>query len=314
MYTKILIPLDGSKTAEQVLPYARFFISQFKKPVELIAIIDIADMVTHVSAKSAPYLDTMIENGVRGSEAYLNEISATFHGANIQCAVEKGRAAEIIIERGEAETGMLIAMATYGRSGVDRWLLGSVAEKVLRGTVNPLLLIRATERFKPEGEAILKSIIVPLDGSELAESVLPMVAGIAKKLNLAITLFRSYSVPYSLYSYGHGFYAFDIQQFMTDLRDEARHYLENKAAEITELGVDKVSCVTIEGFGAGEIIKIGRETPNSFIAMCSHGRSGVKRWALGSVTESVVRHSDKPVLVLRPASMPPGTKREEELI
>ena len=86
-------------------------------------------------------------------------------------------------------------MATHGRSGLNRFLLGSVAEKVLRGTVNPLLLVRATGEAKSDGEATLKSIIVPLDGSELAESVLPMVAGVAKKLDLEVVLFRAYHIP-----------------------------------------------------------------------------------------------------------------------
>jgi nucleotide-binding universal stress UspA family protein len=300
----MLIPLDGSTIAEQVVPYARTFARGLKLPVELLAVVDGEALLT--SVERARVFDDLMDREKRKSKEYLERIAKRFSGSRVKRTVEEGKAAEAVIEKAAADRSTLIAMTTHGRSGLNRWLLGSVAEKVLRATTNPLLLVRAAPDAMTEGEATLKSIVVPLDGSKLAESVLPMVAGIATKLNLAITLFRSYSVPYSLYTYGHGFYAFDIQQFMTDLRDEARQYLENKAAEITELGVDKVSCVTIEGFGADEIIKIGRETPNSFIAMCSHGRSGVKRWALGSVTESVVRHSDKPVLVLRPASMPPG--------
>lgn len=301
MYTKMLIPLDGSKTAEQVLPYARFFTSRFNKPVELIAVVDIGEMLAQVSAEKARDVYDMIQEGMRSSEAYLKAVSGTLDGPDIHCAVEKGRAEEVIIDRGEADPGILIAMATHGRSGVNRWLLGSVAEKILRGTANPLLLIRATENAKSEGETSLRSIIVALDGSELAESVLPFVAGIAKHLDLAVILLRTYNIPYSLYGFGHGYYAVDIQQFMTEVGDEARNYLEKKAGEIKKLGVEKVSCVTKEGLSADEIIRTGRETPDSLIAMCSHGRSGVKRWALGSVTEAVVRHSDNPVLVVRPA-------------
>lgn len=301
MYTKMLIPLDGSKTAEQVLPYARFIASQFKKPVELIAVIDIAEMMAYVSADKAVDAYEMIQKGESSTQAYLRGIADTFHGAEIECSVDKGRPEEIIIERGEADTGMLIAMATHGRSGATRWLLGSVAEKVLRATAGPLLLIRAAEHPEPKVEPILKSIIVPLDGSKLAESVLPMVAGVARKLDLAVILFRSYIVPYSVYTYGHGYYGFDVQHVMTDLREQASAYLEKKTAEIKKLEVEKISCISKEGLSADEIIKLGRETPDSLIAMCSHGRSGVKRWALGSVTETVVRHSDNLVLVLRPA-------------
>ncbi|HET8564469.1 MAG TPA: universal stress protein [Candidatus Binatia bacterium] len=64
-------------------------------------------------------------------------------------------------------------------------------------------------------------------------------------------------------------------------------------------GLEKVSFITPEGYGADEIIALGRKTPDNLIAMCTHGRSGVTRWVLGSVTENVVRHSGDPVLVIR---------------
>jgi nucleotide-binding universal stress UspA family protein len=106
--------------------------------------------------------------------------------------VEKGKAEQMIIERAAKDKTTLVTMATHGRSGINRWLLGSVAEKVLRGATNPLLLIRATEEAKTDGEATVKSVVVPLDGSELAESVLPAVADLAKKLSLEV--FRAYNI------------------------------------------------------------------------------------------------------------------------
>ena len=83
------------------------------------------------------------------------------------------------------------------------------------------------------------------------------------------------------------------------MRGEAVKYLEQKAADLKRLGVAKVQCVTKEGLAADEIISLGRKTPDNLIAMSSHGRSGVRRWVLGSVTELVVRHSGDPVLVIR---------------
>ena len=87
---------------------------------------------------------------------------------------------------------------------------------------------------------------------------------------------------------------------IAEIRDEAREYLEKKIAELKKLGIENVSYIARDDFSSDEIIKIGRETPDNLIAMCSHGRSG-KRWVLGSVTETVVRHSENPVMVLRPA-------------
>jgi nucleotide-binding universal stress UspA family protein len=300
MYSKVLIPLDGSKTAEKVLPYARYLAGQLKIPVELLAVIDIAEMAAHMAAEKARFLDTMVEDATRSSETYLRNVTATFPGANVKNTVVKDRAEDAIIEKGEADKNALITMATHGRSGLNRFLLGSVAEKVLRGSTNPLLLVRATEAAKAEGEAGFKAIIVPLDGSELAESVLPMVADVAKKLGLEVTLFRTFHIPYNAYAGDEGFYAVNYDELITAVRDEANEYLEKKAAEVKKLGVEKVSCLTKEGMAGDEIISLANKTPGGLIAMCSHGRSGVKRWVLGSVTETVVRHSRDPVLISRP--------------
>lgn len=298
MYRKILIPLDGSKTAEKVLPYARYLAGKFKIPIELLAVIDIAEMATHISVEKARFLDTMVEDGVRASTTYLRGIATTFGGADVKCSVEKGRAEDTIIEKGEKEAGMLITMATHGRSGLNRFLLGSIAEKVLRGSTNPLLLVHATEEAKGEGEAKINSVIVPLDGSELAETVIPTVAEMAKKLDLEVVLFRAYHIPYNAYAGDDG-YMVNYDELIAGVRDEANEYLEKKVAEVKKLGVAKVSAVTKEGIAGDEIIALGRATPDNLIAMGSHGRSGVRRFVLGSVTEIVVRHSGDPVLVVR---------------
>ena len=301
MYSKIIIPLDGSKAAEHVLPYARYFAGKLEIPVELLSIIDIAELATHISAENARHLDAIVEDGSRRSLEYLRGVATTFPSGGVSCSLERGRAEGVVIEKGEADTAALIAMATHGRSGMNRWLLGSVAEKVLRGTANPLLLIRATEGDKTTGEAVLKSIVVPLDGSELAASVLPLVAGLAMRLNLAVLLFRAYNLPASAYAGVDGYYVPDIDKLIPELRDEARDYLEKKSAELKRLGVQDVICEVKQGLSPDQIIRLARAVPDNVVAMCSHGRSGVKRWALGSVTETVVRHSGDPVLVVRAA-------------
>ena len=298
MYDAILVPLDGSKTAEKVLPYARYLAGKFKVPIELLAVVDVVEIASHMTSEKVHFLDTIIEDAVQHSTTYLRGVATTIAATDVRCSVEKGRAEDTIIEKAATDKTMLITMATHGRSGLNRFLLGSIAEKVLRGTVNPLLLIRAGDE-KSEGEAMLKSIIVPLDGSELAEAVLPIVADMARKLDLEIELFRTYHVPYNVYSGDESLYAVNYEELLAGLRDEAGEYLEKKAADLKRLGVAKVQCVTKEGLAADEIISLGRKTPDNLIAMSSHGRSGVRRWMLGSVTEMVVRHSSDPVLVIR---------------
>jgi nucleotide-binding universal stress UspA family protein len=299
MFKQMLIPLDGSKTAEKVLPYARLLGGKLNLPVELMTVVDIAEMAAHVSADKARYIPTLIEDTIRRSKLYVEQIAHSFAGISVKCTVEKGKPEDVIIEKAAADKNTLIAMATHGRSGLNRWLLGSVAEKVLRGGNNPILLVRAYEKAKSEGEATLNSVIVPLDGSELAESVLPTIVELAKKLNLGLLLIRAFNIPASMYAGGAGYYAIDYEEARKQIKTEAHAYLEKKAEELRRQGLEKVSFVSPEGYSADEIIALGQQTPDSLIAMCTHGRSGVTRWVLGSVTENVVRHSGDPVLVIR---------------
>ena len=298
MYTRMLIPLDGSKTAENVLPYGRILARTFQIPVELMEVLDIAGIASHVAAEKGRRLDTVVTEGERSSEQYLKKIASSFSGVNVGCTVERGRPEDVIVEKAAADKTTLIAMATHGRSGMSRWLLGSIAEKVLRAATNPLLLVRASEEALTEGEAVLRSIIVPLDGSELAESVLPTAVKFARLFNVGMVLFRTYELPASAY-YGRENHLPNYEELKNRVKEQAQDYLDKRIEAIKAEGVQRVSSVLIEGSGPNEIIDYARKTPNALITMCTHGRSGVKRWVLGSVTEKVVRHSGDPVLVMR---------------
>jgi nucleotide-binding universal stress UspA family protein len=303
MYKKILIPLDGSEPAEKVLPYSRALAERLGIPVELLAVVDFTELARSVSTADGLFLDRLAKDEARRSGVYLAGISESFPGIATRWLVKQGRAADIIVEMAAAEKDTLIMMATHGRSGLNRFFLGSVTEKVLRATSSPLLVVCAKEGVVAGGEAVFKSLVVPLDGSELAESVMPSVVALAKQLDLEVILLRAYAVPYGAYTAGEGFYdPVYLQGFLARLREETIDYLENKTAALKRQGIDKVSYVAKEGLSADEIISFGRESPDSLIAMCTHGYSGVKRWVLGSVTEAVVRHAGDPVLVLRAQS------------
>jgi len=303
MYSKIVLPLDGSTAAESALPLVRALARRLAIPVELLSVIDLRDISRSVSAAEGLFIDRLAEDESRHSAEYLSKIVKSLGAVKATIRCEKGSAAETIVETAASDKNSLVVMATHGRSGLNRFLLGSVAEKVLRASSNPMLLVKATEPIVTAGEAPLTSIVVPLDGSDLAEGVLPMVAELARALDLEVFLVRAYTIPYGAYSAGDGFYdPVHLEAFLKILKEETFDYLEKKVTELKRKGLSKVSFVAKEGLSADEIIKFARETPANLVAMSSHGRSGIKRWVLGSVTETVVRHSGDPVLVLRAAS------------
>jgi nucleotide-binding universal stress UspA family protein len=294
MMTRLLVPLDGSETAEQVLPHARALARILKVPVELVTVIEIGP---YVSTKKARYLDHLIDTAVGNSEAYLKRVARTFGSGGVKCTVEKGNAKEVIITKAAADRGTLVAMGTHGSSGLNRWLLGSVTERVARAASNPVLVVRAIEDAVAEGEAVPASIIASLDGSELAESVLPVVVELAKAFNLKVTLLRSYSLKDAILRFED--YTPDLDELKGELRWEAMSYLDEKVRQLKSEGLADVSPFVAEGDAAEIIIDSAKASPNSWVAVCTHGRSGIERWVLGSVTEKVLRHSNNPVLVIR---------------
>jgi nucleotide-binding universal stress UspA family protein len=287
----MLIPLDGSKLSEQVLPYARSLAQKVNLPVELLALVDDVALAALLPPQEKKNAESLIAESVRGSVAFLERIRTTFHEVPVSCTVEKGMPGEAIIKKAAADGRTLIAMATHGRSRIDRWLLGSVAEKVMRGTSNPLLLVRTGEGVESAGEAVLESIIVPLDGSPLAEKALPHAMALATAMNLELLLLRAYSLTQILSI---------SNRFLSAIQGEAAGYLDGKKQELKHAGVVNVSSLVSEGDAAQQITELASRTANSLVVICSHGRSGIGRWVLGSVAERVLRHSVGPVLLVRP--------------
>jgi len=118
-------------------------------------------------------------------------------------------------------------------------------------------------------------------------------------------LFRACEMPSPVYGGGHGFHSVKVFDDLSTSHAAAQEYLDRKAETLREAGIATVSSVSRAGLGAEEIINLAHHTPNSWIAMSSHGRSGAGRWFLGSVAEKVARHADCPVLVFRaPDAMP----------
>jgi nucleotide-binding universal stress UspA family protein len=296
MYEKILVALDGSQFSEAILPYSRLLAGKLKLAVELIHVID-QDVPTPTSpAGQIRYQEVMSAENHKSLD-YLKKIAKSFPAATkISCSVEPGNPAEVIVDKAAEHRRTLIAMTTHGRSGVNRWLLGSVADKVLHGAANPLLLVRAGESVAVQGAAVWQRIIVPLDGSSLAETVIPHAAELARQLGLEIVLMRIFGVPTPAFAEDYGPY---VEELWTQLEDEAQKYLAEKKQQLLAQGLVNVATMASAGFPAEKIIDAARQRKDALVAMCTHGRSGVNRWVMGSVTDRVVRHGGDPVLVIR---------------
>jgi nucleotide-binding universal stress UspA family protein len=218
----------------------------------------------------------------------------------VNCFVESGQAAETIVDRGSKDP--LIAMATHGRSAAKHWLLGNIAQKVLQASTNPLLLVRPNQDVARESNVRLSILILPLDGSHLAEKTFPHAVYIANCLKLEVALIRAYNLPTTGYFMASGITGPAIQEIKDRIKQEITEYLQSKAEQLRGEGIQNVSFVAMEGAGPEEIIELAQKTPGSLAVMSSHGRTGMGRWVLGSVTDRVVSYAGGPVLVIRPAS------------
>jgi nucleotide-binding universal stress UspA family protein len=287
MYTKILVPLDGSGLAEQVLPYACIMAEVYGIPVELLQVHD-------------PDIRTTFWPELPGGN-YLQRVSGQLPSAlRVDLVEQTGKPAEIIADRAKGAPTCLIAMATHGLAGMKRWLLGSVASKVAYATSNPMLFIRPAEDQDPAKPIELRTVFVPLDGSGLAEKILPHVRSLARKMKLEVHLVRVYAMPPGAYVVGDGVYMPSLAQQRELIQKEAQSYLDDKVQELQAEGLGEVISTALEGDPGGEIIDLACKTSNSLIAISSHGRSGVSRWVLGSVAEKIIHYSRDPVLVIRP--------------
>ena len=290
MYKMIVVPLDGSNLSAEVLPYVRWLARSLNVPVELMHVND--------RARLAPHSATI------QSAEYLGKTAESFSGTSVKCSVEEGNPAERIIHAASAEPGTLVAMATHGYSGAVRWLLGSVAEKVLRALTSDLLLVRP-QGANGNSAVELKSVLVPLDRSPPAEMVLPTVSSLAQLLNLEVLLVhvtkRIYTAPPDAFLPVFGSIP-NLKELWEQDKAVANKYLTEKVDQLRAQGLTNLSFKVIEGGidgAAAEIIDAAQKISGSVIAMTSHGQTGIGRWLIGSITDRVACHSRTPMLVVR---------------
>ena len=309
-YSRIMLPLDESQVSEQAIPFAVALAGSLSLPVTLIEAVEPdSPAITQSLYSNRRWMASASTREDRARE-YLASISARLltQGLQADIAVPRMEPASGIVEESARDADALIVMASHGRSGLARWWMGSVADKVLHTAGNPMIVIRAQGQATSRAARLPERLIVPLDGSELAELVLPHAVYLAKALRLPVKLLQITPSEEEYYRYaamGPGAVPSappsnpPIAEIVQIASQEAQGYLEDVSRRLNAQGVGSVEIDVAQGNAAEAIVDMATAEQGSLVAMTTHGRSGVGRMMLGSVAERVVRQSGCPVLVVR---------------
>ncbi|MBC8281152.1 MAG: universal stress protein [Chloroflexi bacterium] len=288
MFNKILIPFDGFGLADGVLQFIPQLARGFGSSVILLWVM------TQKGTRSQGTMAMVeLEDAARQLSKELGE--------EVVPMVSMGSTAPSIIRIATEEGCDLIAMATHGRRGIGRGLLGSIADEVVRYSTIPTMVFAPKKADKEWSEGVeFERIIVPLDGSIDAETVLPYVEDMALKLDVEIILVRVNNDE-AIYSIGWA----GIPIFPDDpnikIRDET--YLEAVTKMLREKGL-RARWEWLEGSPPYQTAEFARKTEHNMVALATRGHSGIARWIEGSVSERAILDSGDPVLIIPPLEEP----------
>ena len=306
MYNRMLVPLDGSEIAEVVFPYAE----------ELAGRLDLEVVLLHANSSEERGFTAMQRVYVEWAAAIVRHQSREVQertgiqpgGKAVEVRVELvvGDPAEQILRYADESEIDLILMATHGRSGIRRWAIGSVVDKVLRASRVPILLVRAgIPEEVVHDEWSRRTMLVPLDGSMLAESVLPHVKALAKQRGVGLmdvvplwvcqppVISSDYPADMPLSWEEH------VRWVTTHSKQVEEQYLTGVQKRLEGAGL-KVRSEVLMGKAADEIVDYADRNPLNLIVMATHGYSGLSRWECGSVADKVLHAVSSPIFVVRP--------------
>jgi nucleotide-binding universal stress UspA family protein len=289
MFNRILLSLDGAESSEIVIPYVVELARTFNASIDLVGVAE-------------------GENEAQANllQKYLKDMEAKLESRDLRVSIShlRGRPESEILNFAAKNDSSLIAMAARGKTTSVKWPMGSVAEKVLRTTTKPLLLVsRGCSPYTGDDLPVLKKVLVPLDGSELGESALPYAIEICHKTGATLQVLHIISSAYKMTG-GTG-YALKLQhQLLEVLREEAKEYLEGIADRLKKENIG-FKTETVTGYPSIAILEYSRTNNVDLIAISSHGQSGIDRFVMGSTTDKVIHNSEHPVLLIR---VKPGKK------
>ena len=281
MFERIVIPLDGSELAESILVQVSKILR--RKDAEIL-LLRVVTLPPSTDADLGEPLDRLWS---RATE-YLHGVSERLssEGVRVRCKAVEGFPANEILKTAEVEKATFIAMSTHGRTGLSRWVFGSVTEKVLRASSIPVLAVpsflgQGGDAF-PAGarEIPFKKIVVPIAAEELSLEVIPALAEFGELFGSRVFLVNVSGDP------------------ETPVPVQVMH----QASELLLKGGISSESIVRTGDPATQILETSREQGADLIALTTHGRSGPSRWMMGSVAEKVLRGANLPLLVVRSRS------------
>ena len=293
---RILVPLDGSPLAEAALPFGAAIGRATGATIELLHVIEAPALVDLPTAEFIPD-PAVVRNYLRDTAARV------IPGVEVEVDVRSGDAIEELLGRATIQPETMIVLATRGRGGLSRLILGSVADKIVRLSTVPVGLIRPTEDGA-EAPLAIDSVVVALDGSETAELGLATAVDLARAAGAALHLVEVvepiWTSPYVTSS--PELLAVDANQ-ITELEmlaeEDARTYLgatvDRLRAAHPELEVDSQMRV---GRAVEEIDRAANEVDADVVVVTSHGRGGLRRLGLGSVTTGLLQVGTHPLIVV----------------
>jgi len=296
MYSQILVPLDGSRFAESALPVvlglsrrtgARIHLVTVQEPIPSFSYDEWENASSEWSNR---YLQSVVER--------LGDLA----GGEVTTHLRSGHVVEALEDEANARKADLVVMATHGRGLLSRAWLGSVAASFIHHTERPVLLVRpdVDPPAEPQPERTFSRILIPLDGSALSESVLGHAVELGTLFGATYHLLRVVPYPMDLSSSYLPHTVQMNQQFINEARDSAESYLEEHAARLRGSGhTVTVAAVVVPQPGHGIVAEVEAEGCD-FIAMATHGRTGLTRALLGSTADKVLRAAHVPLLIYRP--------------
>lgn len=288
MFERILVPLDGSKIAEMAAPYAVQLATILGSQITLVSVSESA------AADVSHLYNTYLKHVTKKLRRELKNWGAG-EECNVRSDVLLGNPASEIVRFAHKEEIGLIVMASHGSSGEGPWLLGNIAAKMLRTTDRTVLLVRVpVSDTALQQRKLVRKILVPLDGSKLAESALCYVEILAKAMSAQIVLIEAFEQVSTTGASG----IFHTVRDSEAVRKALISYLNSVAKPLREQGVE-VSSVVVFGDAASQIMKYAEESGVDLIAISRHGRSGLGRWVFGSVTDKILHTGDIAVLVVQ---------------